>query len=79
MRPRRRCSKRDWTKKGIHAEFQGRPKHLYSIYNKMQKQGLNLEEIYDQIALRVLVPTVAECYHALGAVHQVWLPSAGPF
>ena len=64
---------------GIHAEFQGRPKHLYSIYNKMQKQTLGLEEIYDLIALRVIVPTVADCYHALGIVHQVWMPLPGRF
>ena len=64
---------------GIEAEFQGRPKHLYSIYNKMQKQTLPLGEIYDLIALRVIVPTVADCYHALGIVHQVWMPLQGRF
>jgi len=64
---------------GIQAEFQGRPKHLYSIYNKMQKQTLDLGDIYDLIALRVIVPTVADCYHALGIVHQVWLPLPGRF
>ena len=64
---------------GIKAEFQGRPKHLYSIYNKMQKQGIDLSEVYDQIALRVIVPTVADCYHALGIVHQVWMPLPGRF
>jgi len=63
----------------ITAEFQGRPKHLYSIYNKMQKQTLGLDEIYDLIALRVIVPTVADCYHALGIVHQVWMPLPGRF
>ena len=64
---------------GIQSEFQGRPKHLYSIYNKMQKQTLDLGEIYDLIALRVIVPTVADCYHALGIVHQVWMPLPGRF
>ncbi len=64
---------------GIQSEFQGRPKHLYSIYNKMQKQTLGIGEIYDLIALRVIVPTVADCYHALGIVHQVWLPLPGRF
>ena len=64
---------------GIQAEFQGRPKHLYSIYNKMQKQALELSDIYDLIALRVIVPTVADCYHALGIVHQVWIPLPGRF
>lgn len=64
---------------GIKAEFQGRPKHLYSIYNKMKSQTLNIDEIYDLIALRVIVPTVADCYHALGIVHQVWMPLPGRF
>ena len=64
---------------GILSEFQGRPKHLYSIYNKMQKQTLDIGEIYDLIALRVIVPTVADCYHALGIVHQVWMPLPGRF
>jgi len=64
---------------GIQAEFQGRPKHLYSIYNKMQKQTLDLGDIYDLIALRIIVPTVADCYHALGIVHQVWMPLPGRF
>ena len=64
---------------GIKAEFQGRPKHLYSIYNKMRSQTLGLEEIYDLIALRVIVPTVADCYHTLGIVHQVWMPLPGRF
>ena len=64
---------------GIQADFQGRPKHLYSIFNKMQKQTLDLGEIYDLIALRVIVPTVADCYHALGIVHQVWMPLQGRF
>ena len=67
------------SEEGIKAEFQGRPKHLYSIYNKMQKQTLDLGEIYDLIALRVIVPTVADCYHALGIVHQVWMPLPGRF
>jgi len=64
---------------GIQAEFQGRPKHLYSIYNKMKSQGLDIDEIYDLIALRVIVPTVADCYHALGIAHQVWMPLPGRF
>ena len=67
------------TQEGIRAEFQGRPKHLYSIYYKMQKQTLDLGEIYDLIALRVIVPTVADCYHTLGIVHQVWMPLPGRF
>ena len=64
---------------GITAEIQGRPKHLYSIYNKMTKQDLDISEIYDLVALRVIVSTVAECYHALGVVHDVWMPVPGRF
>ena len=64
---------------GIKAEFQGRPKHLYSIYNKMEKQTLDLGDIFDLIALRVIVPTIADCYHTLGIVHQIWMPLPGRF
>ena len=64
---------------GIKAEIQGRAKHLYSIYNKLDKQELTLNELYDLIAVRVIVDTVAECYHVLGVVHEVWLPIPGLF
>jgi guanosine-3',5'-bis(diphosphate) 3'-pyrophosphohydrolase len=63
----------------VQAEIQGRPKHLYSIYNKMRKQELDITQIYDLIALRVLVPTVAECYQTLGIVHDLWMPVPGLF
>lgn len=59
---------------GIQAEIQGRAKHLYSIYNKLDKQELTLDQLYDLIAVRVIVNSVAECYHVLGVVHEVWLP-----
>lgn len=64
---------------GMQAEIHGRPKHLYSIYNKMQKQELDISEIYDLIALRVIVPTVTDCYHTLGVVHDLWMPVPGRF
>jgi len=64
---------------GIRAEIQGRAKHLYSIYNKLDKQELTLDQLYDLIAVRVIVNTVAECYHVLGVVHEVWLPIPGLF
>ena len=64
---------------GIRAEIQGRAKHLYSIYNKLDKQELTLDQLYDLIAVRVIVSTVAECYHVLGVVHEVWLPIPGLF
>ncbi len=64
---------------GLGAEIQGRPKHLWSIYNKMRKQELDFNEIYDLIALRVITSTVADCYAALGIVHELWLPIPGKF
>jgi len=57
---------------GLDAEISGRPKHLYSIYNKMRNKGLELEEISDLRGLRVIVDTVAHCYAALGVVHALW-------
>jgi len=69
-------------KNGIKAEVQGRAKHLYSIYRKMEKysaQGKTFNEIYDLLALRVLVDTEADCYRALGVVHNLWRPIPGQF
>jgi guanosine-3',5'-bis(diphosphate) 3'-pyrophosphohydrolase len=63
----------------IHARIEGRPKHLYSIYNKMVKQDLELGDIYDLVALRVIVENMAECYQTLGLVHDLWMPIPGRF
>ncbi len=60
--------------RGIRAEVTGRPKHLWSIFNKMKQQQIDFDQIYDLIALRVLVDTVEECYLALGMVHTLWTP-----
>ena len=59
---------------GIRAEVVGRPKHIYSIYNKMRGKGLDFSELYDVRALRVLVDSVKDCYTALGVVHNLWTP-----
>ena len=59
---------------GIQAEVYGRPKHIYSIYNKMRKKHLDFSEVYDIRALRVLVDEVRDCYTVLGIVHQIWQP-----
>jgi len=64
---------------GIKAEIQGRAKHLHSIHDKLSKQELTLDQLYDLIAVRVIVHSVAECYHVLGIVHEVWLPIPGLF
>jgi GTP pyrophosphokinase len=55
-------------------EVSGRPKHLFSIWKKMQKREKPYDEIYDLYAIRVLVENVPECYHALGVIHGAWTP-----
>lgn len=62
------------TQAGIQAEVFGRPKHLYSIYKKIEYRAKSFEEIYDLLGLRVLANTVADCYHVLGIVHSTWTP-----
>ena len=64
---------------GIDAEVTGRPKHFYSIYQKMQSQNLLYDQIYDLIAFRVIVDSVTQCYEALGVVHASWKPVPGRF
>ena len=65
---------RELDKVGIQADISGRPKHFYSIYNKMKKQNKDLDELYDLIAVRLLVDSVKDCYAALGIVHTLWRP-----
>lgn len=62
---------------GIKAQIDGRPKHFYSIYKKMKDR--TFDQIYDLIAVRVIVPEVHDCYEVLGIVHQQWRPIAGRF
>jgi len=57
---------------GIRCEVKGRPKHIYSIWKKMQRKGLDIDELYDLRAVRVIVERVADCYAALGVVHGLW-------
>ena len=63
----------------VNASVEGRPKHIYSIWRKMQGKGLAFEQVYDVRAVRILVATVADCYAALGVVHGLWPYIAGEF
>ncbi len=64
---------------GIEAEVNGRPKHLWSIYEKMVLKGREFEEIFDLVGIRVLVGTVKDCYAAIGSIHATWKPVQGRF
>ncbi len=64
---------------GIKGEVEGRPKHLYSIYEKMVIRGKEFNEIYDLVGIRIQVGSLRDCYGALGAVHVLWKPVPGRF
>ena len=66
-------------KAGIQAEISGRPKHIYSIYDKMRRKGVNFAQIYDVRGIRIIVDRVQDCYAALGVVHTLWRPIPGEF
>jgi GTP pyrophosphokinase len=63
----------------IAGQCYGRSKHLYSIYRKMERQGIEFEQVYDLIAFRVIVQTLQDCYAVLGIIHEEWKPITGRF
>lgn len=67
-------TERELSAAGIQAEVAGRPKHIYSIWNKMRAKSIDFSEVYDVRALRIIVPGVKDCYTALGVVHNLWQP-----
>jgi len=74
--------KREFDRIGLKAEVMGRAKHIYSIYQKMERYaalGKDFDDIHDLLALRVLVDTVPDCYSALGVVHNLWHPLSEQF
>ncbi len=64
---------------GLPGEVYGRPKHLYGIYQKMEKQSISFEEVYDLTALRIITDTKMNCYALLGVIHSLWRPVPGRF
>jgi GTP pyrophosphokinase len=75
----RRELARELEKAGIAGEISGRPKHIYSIWRKMQRKGLAFEQVMDVLAVRIQVETIADCYAALGIVHGLWPYIPGEF
>ncbi len=70
---------RELEQNGISGKVTGRPKHFYSIYEKMERYGVNFDDIHDLTAFRILVPTTMDCYAALGVMHAAWKPIPGRF
>ncbi|WP_413578336.1 RelA/SpoT family protein [Bdellovibrio sp. HCB290] len=70
---------KELSKVGFKYEVYGRSKHLWSVYRKMQSRSLDYDQVYDVLAFRVIVESVAECYAALGLVHSLWKPIPGRF
>jgi guanosine-3',5'-bis(diphosphate) 3'-pyrophosphohydrolase len=74
--------RKEFDRVGLTADFSGRPKHIYSVHQKMQRYaavGRHFDEIYDLLALRVMVDTVPECYSAVGVIHSLWHPLPDAF
>jgi GTP pyrophosphokinase len=75
----RRLVQKTMQENGLFGHVHGRPKHLYGIYQKMNKQSITFEEVYDLTALRIVTDTKMNCYAVLGVIHSVWRPVPGRF
>jgi GTP pyrophosphokinase len=64
---------------GVNADVRGRPKHIYSIFRKMRRKGVDFNQIYDVRGVRVMVESTGDCYAALGVIHSLWRPIPGEF
>ena len=74
--------KQEFDRAGLRVEMSGRPKHIYSVYQKMEKYsaiGKEFDDIHDLLALRVLVDTIPDCYSAVGIIHSLWRPLPNEF
>jgi GTP pyrophosphokinase len=70
---------RDLAEEDIKAQISGRPKHIYSIYRKMQRKSVPFRQVYDVRGIRVITETIPDCYRTLGIVHGLWSPVPGEF
>jgi GTP pyrophosphokinase len=71
--------KRELAGEGLKGEVHGRPKHLYGIFQKMERQAVSFDEVYDLAAVRIITDTKMNCYAALGLIHSLWRPVPGRF
>src|SRR5207344_736747 len=75
----RQFVKKAMQENGLAGQVYGRPKHLYGIYQKMNKQSISFEEVYDLAALRIVTDLKMNCYAVLGVIHSLWRPIPGRF